>query len=309
MVHLHSLFDDSVEKHAACVRCPSVESERELIQIVGKVLLTDSSLQGTQQPSLEERSDSVHCRHLDMSRGRGSRKHRYFVLESEGSQSSIRRPTVRSDDAPRLHHILDEVLKNRPRQIGDVSETDPPHAYVLEFDSDGNDGFLDSLAASHAGFFSTHVTLVDLDTSRKSLSPRTHHRPSKFMKPRPSSCIALQPEHSLETERVGPVLLACDLPHRPKPNTQRLPSTLEDSTSCQPGLGSAVTTQQDISSGTPWDTALATCTADESIGPPHTLQVKATVFLAGKELVELDNISWIVHPGTGQRAGISGHAA
>lgn len=307
MIHLYSLLYESVEKHATGTGCSSVESERELVEVVRKVLLADSALEGTQEPSLEQRSYPVHGRHLDVSWGRRSRKHGHFVLEPERAKPGIGRPTVRFNDAPRVYHVSDETLKLGSRKIGYMSEADPSHAMVLLFHSDDNYCFLDGLTANYASFLSSHKTLVDLDAPRKALSARTDHCPSKFVKPRPSSCVALHPQHSLQAKRVRPILLGGDLPHRQEPDPQWLPSTLEDGASCQPRLGSAVTTQQDTSPGAPRCTGLATCTAEELIGPPDTLQVTPTILLPGEELVEFDNVPWVVNPGARQRASVLGH--
>src|SRR5260370_19420789 len=48
------------------------------------------------------------------------------------------------------------------------------------------------------------------------------------MQPRPSRLITTQPEHSLQAQCTGSVLLARHVPHCPEPHLQRLPRILEN---------------------------------------------------------------------------------
>src|ERR1035437_4816489 len=55
----HSLLRKTKEQLTSTLGSSSVEAERELVQIVVKVLMTDRSLMGSDQPSFEERNALV----------------------------------------------------------------------------------------------------------------------------------------------------------------------------------------------------------------------------------------------------------
>src|SRR5690349_17660080 len=58
------------------------------------------------------------------------------------------------------------------------------------------------------------------------------HGASQFMQPHPGRLVALQPEHSLQSQGAGTVLLSGNPPHGAKPDRQRGPRILEDRPSC-----------------------------------------------------------------------------
>ena len=49
----HSLLREAKEELTSTLRSPSVEAERELVQIVVEVLMADGSLMGSEQPTFE----------------------------------------------------------------------------------------------------------------------------------------------------------------------------------------------------------------------------------------------------------------
>ena len=55
----HSLLRETEEEFAAAFRSPPIEAERELIQIVVEVLLTDRTLVGPHEPPFEEGDHQV----------------------------------------------------------------------------------------------------------------------------------------------------------------------------------------------------------------------------------------------------------
>ena len=65
------LLRQAEEEFAAAFRSAPIESESELVQVVVEMLVTDSPLVGSHQPSLEERDDSVDTRQQLRGRGRG----------------------------------------------------------------------------------------------------------------------------------------------------------------------------------------------------------------------------------------------
>src|SRR5271167_5113928 len=59
----HSLLRQAQEKFASTLGSPAIEPERELIQIVVQVLMTDCSLVGSHQPPFEQGDHKVNPWH------------------------------------------------------------------------------------------------------------------------------------------------------------------------------------------------------------------------------------------------------
>ncbi len=58
----HRLLDQPIKQLPAVPGCPAVETEREFVQVVVEVSLTNGSLMCPQQPSLQKRRDPVNAR-------------------------------------------------------------------------------------------------------------------------------------------------------------------------------------------------------------------------------------------------------
>src|ERR1035437_1536496 len=104
----HSLLRKTKEQLTSTLGSSSVEAERELVQIVVKVLMTDRSLMGSDQPSFEERDDLVHSRHqLRWSLLLASEK-RDLVFIALPFQGKVAQPAIGVNDASGYDRILHE---------------------------------------------------------------------------------------------------------------------------------------------------------------------------------------------------------
>jgi len=104
----HSLLRQTKEELTSTLGSSSVEAECELVQIVVKVLMTDRSLVGSDQPSFEERDDLVHSRHqLRWSLLLTSEK-RDLVFIALPFQGKVAQPAIGVNDATGCDRILHE---------------------------------------------------------------------------------------------------------------------------------------------------------------------------------------------------------
>ncbi len=94
---------------------------------------------------------------------------------------------------------------------------------------------LTALTSTNAGF-------VNLNAPREPITSRPHHRSSELVQPLPSSLVAPWLNDSSQAKGVGTIFLRRDLPHRAKPQPQRLTSAMENCTSSHRSLSAAVTT-------------------------------------------------------------------
>lgn len=84
--------------------------------------------------------------------------------------------------------------------------------------------------------------LIHLEDAGYSFSPRSYHRPTQFVYPRPSGSIATKSKNTVKSKRICSVFLARNVPHGTEPETKRLLCVLKYCPSCYRGLKSALFT-------------------------------------------------------------------
>ena len=99
------------------------------------------------------------------------------------------------------------------------------------FSSNDNQGFLKGLSAPNALFKSSQICLIDLDSTKQTISARSNHGPSDFMKPRPCCLITTKTKDALEPESTCTVFLGDDPPYSSEPNHQGFSCSFEDGSS------------------------------------------------------------------------------
>jgi len=167
----------------------------------------------------------------------------YFPPIAQSRQSSIAQPVVRSNNASPFNHFLDKASKAFCRSVRHMFEANPPNSIRrLILDSDDYQSLPFCPSTSLATFASTNVGFVHLNTPRKSVSSWSNHSPSELVQPLPGRLVAAWLNDSSKAKSVGTVFLRCDVPHRAKPQPQRLASTMENCPGRYRGLRAAVPT-------------------------------------------------------------------
>ncbi len=190
------------------------------------------SLMGSQQPPLQQGRHPMHSRQQP---DRGilafTQQNRHFMAVSKRLHASIRPKPVGMHNTSRLDGPLDKAVQVRFRCLRNASHTDSSYASSIFFCSDCHQCFVAYMppsASAKSGILSTHVGFIHLHAAVKLVSPRTHHRPTQLVQPRPSRLIASKPQNLLQTRRAGAVLLAGHMPNGSKPQPQWLANVLKD---------------------------------------------------------------------------------
>ena len=238
----------------------------------------------------------MHVRHLDMRGVMGSGENGDLVLEADGRQSRVGAQTICLNGASVVNYISNETLKSCPTQVRDMPQSDAPNSVMLYLDGNHHNRLFDRFAAFGAVFLPSNIAFVNLHASTQPIPAGTHHRPAKLLKLGPGRRVAFQIQYSLEPERVGPVLLSGQLPHRQEPNLQRLARALEKRSRGQPRLRMTVWAQQYITSCMPRLPRFPTVAAEKSVAPSQALKVALAVFFIAKELMKLGQVPRVVNP-------------
>src|SRR5260370_16036311 len=153
-------------------------------------------------------------------------------------QRQVAEPPVGVDDAPWFHRVLHKGHQTLGGRIHNLAHANPADPQPILLSGNNNQCLLYVEPTGQAFLQPTHIAFVYLDSTCQQVAPRSYHRAAQFMQPRPRRLIALQAEHSLQPQRAGTVLLSRHPPHGTKPNWQRGPRVLEDSSGCHPSLPS-----------------------------------------------------------------------
>jgi hypothetical protein len=215
------------------------------------VLLADTTLQRSQQPTFEQCGDSVWPGHENMSWVRGSGQNGNLVLEALRRQLGVPFPAICLNNSTGSDNVADEAPHALGRDIRHVAQANAPKSTVFHLYSDGHNGLLDSLSTVNTGFLSTNVALVYLHRANESVPSRADHGASKLVEPRPSGPVTPKTEYPLKAHRVGAVLLAGQLPRSEKPKTQRFSGAFENGASRYRDLLTALGTKQQSPTGSP----------------------------------------------------------
>jgi hypothetical protein len=167
--------------------------------------------------------------------------------------------------------------------------------WLMYFHSNHHDRFSSGSATAFATvFFSSNQGFIYFDITAKTFTPWSHHSTAHLMEPTPSSLVAPKAKNTLKAQCITPKFLTCYVPHRLKPQLERLPCSLK----YRPGncgysaLASGATNHPRFR--TPAFVSLA-CRTDKTIRPTKPLEIIDACFLCGEPFVEFLQSSGVVY--------------
>jgi len=172
----------------------------------------DTSLEGTEDPALEQRRSSMNGGHQHVRRITFGREVRDLVVKAQLLQSLITPPSIRMDRTTLGDHIGDEALQDGSRQIRHPTQSNSSNLGAIYLSGNSHNGFADGFPALYSCFSATNVTLINFNKASEWLSIRSDHGTAKLMKPDPSRLVTSQAEYPLQAESIGTVFLTGDLP-------------------------------------------------------------------------------------------------
>src|SRR5437899_1309629 len=203
------------------LRHSSVETEREFVQVVVKMLRANRALVGAQKPSFHQRGDAVDAGHQFVRPATALFDVADLVCVPLFFQAVVSGPAVRVDHRTLNDCLLDETKKACRRDVGNSPKPNTSDPIAVLFSRYDHNGLLLGLSATRALLGAAHIGFVDLDAALETIPPRAHHGGTKLMKPQPRGLVAAEPEDSLQSESTCSRLLAGGQPHRLEPESQR----------------------------------------------------------------------------------------
>jgi len=222
---------EPVEQQPALPGVPPVEPGGELVEVGLQMPRVDRALVGAQQPALEQAGHPVHPGHGHVGRIRRARQDLAVAGVAGVVEAVLGLPAVGAHRRAGLDRLADEGHEAGRGAVGDVAQPSTAEAArTVHLHRDGHDRLRLRLPARHAGLLAADVTLVDLDIAGEAVAVGAHHRRAQPMQHRPRGLIAAQPQHSLQPQRAGTVLLrlgqilhrTCLLGAIPQPTPRRI---------------------------------------------------------------------------------------
>ena len=128
---------------------------------------------------------------------------------------------------------------------------DPPNTTPILLSRNDDQCFGLCLPAAEPLFQPTEVSLIYLHPPTQQIAPRSDHRASQLVQPRPSCLVLLQAQHPLQPQGTGSILLRGDPQHGLELQPQSGAGTLKNRTRRHRGLASAIAALQQYLSHRP----------------------------------------------------------
>ena len=220
------LLHKAIEKLASRTRCPAVEPEGKLVEVIAKMRGLHSALMGPGQPTFQQGRHPVRqgqqiLPYLTFLTNRAVQ----IALEGQGPVAT---PAICAHVAARLHALLDGSGQLNRRRIGYLAQANAPQFRAFVLYRYHNQCLSRRSAAPLARPFTTDICLVHLNHPRQPIPTRTHHRMTQFVKPCPSCSITPQSQNALQPQGTHPVLLIRHVPYGTEPKSQRLSRILKN---------------------------------------------------------------------------------
>jgi len=190
--------------------------------------MTDRSLVGSDQPPLEQGDHAVNPWHqLRWSLLLPFEKSD-LVLVALVLQGQVPQPAVGVDDAAGCDRILHKWNQAFGRSVQNLAHANSTESRSIFLSGNNDQSFLQIESAGQSLFQAADIAFIHFDSAGEQITSRSYHGAAQFMQHRPGCLIFFQPQHSLQSQRAGPVLLRGHPPHRAKPHGQRNACVLED---------------------------------------------------------------------------------
>ena len=287
----HSLLQESIEEQPTRLRCPPVEPEGELIEIIIQMLRTNRSLMRAEQPSLEQRDGQVNSGEKILAQFVGVVEH--LVSIAKIPQPAVGSPPVGLNESSRLNNLNESWQKNRCRRISNAN-----HSYPSDLPSISLGG---NQYQTLAGCTSSPLTLartpdegfIDFDNAAQTIPTGPHHSPAQLVQPIPSGSVASQTQHPLKTQGTCPGFLVGQIPYGLKPKSQWLVRVCKESARGRRKVMFTTGTTVMRRFHLPHFLGGAR-RADDSVRPTQGCQVRTAGFLRREPVPHLDSGSGMV---------------
>ena len=156
------------------------------------------------------------------------RKDGNLMLISLLFQSSIPFPAIGMYNTAGLNRFFDERLQTARGRVSDSRHPYSSGAFSIFLGCNHYQHLFLRLPSPQPLFRSSHVSLVNLDSARQSVTSGADHGTPQFVQPCPRGLVTRQAENPLHPESTGSCLQRRHPPDQPEPHRQRLTCTVKN---------------------------------------------------------------------------------
>ena len=242
--------------------------------------MTDSTLVGTHQPSLQQGNNTMHPRKQSRSFLGLLAKHSHLMTIPFTFQPRISLPSIRMNKATGFHRFFDKSIQTLRRSIGNSLHSDSTDTVFFFLCGCHNQDFAMEVTPTQPLFQASQIRFVNFHLSAQTVSSGSDHRFSQLVQQRPGRLVAAS-QDSLQSQGAHSILLTGDPPHGTKPEGQRQMSVLENCPCCDRSLITTANTLINNVSNRP-KRICSTLGAAKTVGPAQLEKVKTTSFFRRK---------------------------
>jgi len=252
---------------------PSIETERELVEIPLKVTGRCRSLMGPRQPPFQQRDDQVDVLEATYFLFASSCDDGFLVRHLEAFHFRIRFEPVRDNRRSRLYVVFDEGRYLLPAGSTDQAEPDSPKLLLRKtFDCDKNKSLSLRSAAASTFFLSADVCFIQLDPPLQQFPPRADHDATELLQPTPCGLVAAKAKGVHKVLGAHARLLGHHQPNYVVPQPERFPTVFKDRSCRRRTLMPAGLTVPEATLRAPC-VGVSTARAFEAIAPAYPFEV------------------------------------
>jgi hypothetical protein len=252
------------------MRSMAIKTKNKFIQIVGQLGRSDGTLIRSQKPPFKQRGDQV--RQFQFLGGKD------FSWEALFRQLAISGPIIRFNHAARGNHLLYKSTQAAHRGVPYLGQANSAKSLGgLIFNDNRHQGFSLGSTPRFSRFFALHIRFIHLNATRQLISARSHHGTPQVVEPFPRRLVAAQIQYLLQSQSIGPIFLAGNVPHRSKPKGKRFMRSMKNGPGSNRSLSATLLAMPKAPLCLPSKPALA-FRANKSIGPTHL----SHIFQAGR---------------------------
>src|SRR5450755_1442737 len=192
------------------------------------MLMAHRPLVRAQDPALQQRRYPVDPRHQLRGRLLLAFQKSDLVSIAVLFERNVTQPSVCVHRATGFNGLLrkpDQALRGR---VWNPFHSNPSDPWPIFLCRDYNQGLAFRLSASLSLFQAAQIRFIHFHPPTQTIPAWPHHRSPQLVQPRPGRLVAAQPQHSLQPQRTGPVLLARQPVNGPEPIHQRFARVLEN---------------------------------------------------------------------------------
>ena len=290
-INCYSLLNKPIKKLSPGSRTSAVETKSKFIKIIVQVRQMNSPLMSAQQPPFEQRCNSVCQRQKVLAQVRFLSNDVMDI--AQGLQLRISPPIVCPHNRTGFNALLDSRFQTLRRCIHHSPETDSSNPVAIFLSRNNHQGFTLCSTTPFARLFPSNISFVNLYSSRKTVTPWSHHGMTEFVQPQPCRSVAAKAQDTLQPQGAYSLFLIRDIPNGSKPQLQRFSRILEYGSCCYRSLKMAFFAFIKSFSNLP-SFMIATARATKSIRPTKAIKKVSARLFTAKPLLKFHQILWII---------------